>query len=97
MGGEAPAGPKMGNVTADNASMNCDIDHTIHQTLAPVVYVMVLVVGFPANCLSLYYGYLQIKAPPRVSKPGREGKKVARDRPGAGRGWWLPTCAPRCR
>ena len=62
MGGEAPAGPKMGNVTADNASMNCDIDHTIHQTLAPVVYVMVLVVGFPANCLSLYYGYLQIKA-----------------------------------
>lgn len=52
----------MGNITADSTSMNCDIDHTIHQTLAPVVYVMVLVVGFPANCLSLYYGYLQIKA-----------------------------------
>lgn len=52
----------MGNVTADNSSLSCAIDHTIHQTLAPVVYVTVLVVGFPANCLSLYFGYLQIKA-----------------------------------
>ncbi|KAG8449158.1 hypothetical protein GDO86_016001 [Hymenochirus boettgeri] len=41
---------------------NCTIDHTIHQTLFPVVYVTVLVIGLPANCLSLYYGYLQIKA-----------------------------------
>ncbi|XP_020856042.1 G-protein coupled receptor 68 [Phascolarctos cinereus] len=52
----------MGNITAGNLSNNCTIDHTIHQTLAPVIYVLVLVVGFPANCLSLYYGYLQIKA-----------------------------------
>ncbi|XP_036986268.2 ovarian cancer G-protein coupled receptor 1 [Artibeus jamaicensis] len=52
----------MGNITANGSSMNCTIDHTIHQTLAPVVYVTVLVVGFPANCLSLYFGYLQIKA-----------------------------------
>ncbi|XP_022361274.1 ovarian cancer G-protein coupled receptor 1 [Enhydra lutris kenyoni] len=51
----------MGNATAENTSL-CSIDHTIHQTLAPVVYVAVLVVGFPANCLSLYFGYLQIKA-----------------------------------
>ncbi|XP_016009672.1 ovarian cancer G-protein coupled receptor 1 isoform X1 [Rousettus aegyptiacus] len=62
MRGEASSGPKMGNVTADNSSLSCAIDHTIHQTLAPVVYVTVLVVGFPANCLSLYFGYLQIKA-----------------------------------
>ncbi|XP_072284427.1 ovarian cancer G-protein coupled receptor 1 [Pyxicephalus adspersus] len=40
----------------------CIIDHTIHQTLFPVVYVIVFVIGLPANCLSLYYGYLQIKA-----------------------------------
>lgn len=62
MRGEAPSGPKMGNITANNASQSCTIDHTIHQTLAPVVYVTVLVVGFPANCLSLYFGYLQVKA-----------------------------------
>ncbi|XP_005390360.1 PREDICTED: ovarian cancer G-protein coupled receptor 1 isoform X2 [Chinchilla lanigera] len=62
MKGEAPSSPKMGNSTADNASLSCNIDHTIHQTLAPVVYITVLVVGFPANCLSLYFGYLQIKA-----------------------------------
>lgn len=52
----------MGNITTENSSLSCPIDHTIHQTLAPVVYVTVLVVGFPANCLSLYFGYLQIKA-----------------------------------
>ncbi|XP_055989297.1 ovarian cancer G-protein coupled receptor 1 [Sorex fumeus] len=53
----------MGNASADNASvLSCVIDHTIHQTLAPVVYLAVLVVGFPANCLALYFGYLQIKA-----------------------------------
>ncbi|KAM6202674.1 ovarian cancer G-protein coupled receptor 1 [Rhynchocyon petersi] len=57
---EAPPRPKMVNITAEGS--NCTIDHTIHQTLAPVVYVTVLVVGFPANCLSLYFGYLQIKA-----------------------------------
>ncbi|XP_076979459.1 G-protein coupled receptor 68 [Tamandua tetradactyla] len=53
----------MRNITEANISQtSCSIDHTIHQTLAPVVYVTVLVVGFPANCLSLYFGYLQIKA-----------------------------------
>lgn len=53
----------MGNTSADNISLlNCSIDHAIHQTLAPVVYVAVLLVGFPANCLALYFGYLQIKA-----------------------------------
>ena len=51
----------MGNVTAENTSL-CAIDHTIHQTLAPVVYVAVLVVGFPANCLSLYFGYRSRRA-----------------------------------
>lgn len=52
----------MGNITADTSRPNCTIEHAIHQTLAPVVYVTVLVVGFPANCLSLYFGYLQVKA-----------------------------------
>nr|XP_033806921.1 ovarian cancer G-protein coupled receptor 1 [Geotrypetes seraphini]XP_033806923.1 ovarian cancer G-protein coupled receptor 1 [Geotrypetes seraphini] len=54
----------MGNFTDTNYSTNdtvCLIDHRIHQTWFPVVYVFVFVVGFPANCLSLYYGYLQIK------------------------------------
>ncbi|KAM8920728.1 G-protein coupled receptor 68 [Pelodytes ibericus] len=46
----------------DGNLTNCTIDHTIHQTLFPVVYVTVLALGLPANCLSLYYGYLQIKA-----------------------------------
>ncbi|XP_029453656.1 ovarian cancer G-protein coupled receptor 1 [Rhinatrema bivittatum] len=55
----------MGNVTektVDSNFTNCSIAHNIHQTWFPVVYVFVFVVGFPANCLSLYYGYLQIKA-----------------------------------
>ncbi|OCT65004.1 ovarian cancer G-protein coupled receptor 1 [Xenopus laevis] len=53
-----------GNFTfTDNTTEeNCTLDHTIHQTLFPVVYITVLLVGLPANCLSLYYGYLQIKA-----------------------------------
>ncbi|XP_069806157.1 ovarian cancer G-protein coupled receptor 1 [Dendropsophus ebraccatus] len=55
----------MGNGTDDDLENNftfCTIDHTIHQTLFPVVYVAVFAIGLPANCLSLYYGYLQIKA-----------------------------------
>ncbi|XP_072194501.1 ovarian cancer G-protein coupled receptor 1 [Excalfactoria chinensis] len=52
---------KMLNFT-ENATETCIIDHNIHQTLSPVVYIFVFIVGFPANCLSLYYGYLQIKA-----------------------------------
>ncbi|KAG8561866.1 hypothetical protein GDO81_015508 [Engystomops pustulosus] len=55
----------MENGTKDDLENNftfCIIDHTIHQTLFPVVYVAVFVIGLPANCLSLYYGYLQIKA-----------------------------------
>lgn len=55
----------MGNFTepfGENNSSNCTIDHVIHQTLFPVVYVLVFTVGLPANCLSLYYGYLQIKS-----------------------------------
>ncbi|KAK9409495.1 GPR68: G protein-coupled receptor 68 [Crotalus adamanteus] len=29
--------------------------------LSPVIYILVFVVGLPANCLSLYYAYLQVK------------------------------------
>uniref|UniRef100_H3BI48 G protein-coupled receptor 68 n=2 Tax=Latimeria chalumnae TaxID=7897 RepID=H3BI48_LATCH len=43
-------------------SLNCTINHGIRQTLFPVVYILVFVVGLPANLISLYYGYLQIKA-----------------------------------
>eukprot|EP00079_Xenopus_tropicalis_P009339 XP_002933271.1 PREDICTED: ovarian cancer G-protein coupled receptor 1 [Xenopus tropicalis] len=55
----------MENSTDDDPESNltfCIVDHTLRQTLFPVVYVAVLGVGLPANCLSLYYGYLQIKA-----------------------------------
>ncbi|XP_075047976.1 G-protein coupled receptor 68 [Mixophyes fleayi] len=55
----------MENGTDEDLESNvtsCSIDHTIHQTLFPVVYVAVFVIGLPANCLALYYGYLQIKA-----------------------------------
>uniref|UniRef100_A0A8C3CA40 G protein-coupled receptor 68 n=1 Tax=Cairina moschata TaxID=8855 RepID=A0A8C3CA40_CAIMO len=48
--------------STDNATEQCIIDHNIHQTLSPVVYIIVFIIGLPANCLSLYYGYLQIKA-----------------------------------
>ncbi|XP_070609430.1 ovarian cancer G-protein coupled receptor 1 [Erythrolamprus reginae] len=45
----------------DNSTQNCTIDHSIHQMLSPVIYILVFVVGLPANCLSLYYAYLQVK------------------------------------
>ncbi|XP_015682158.1 ovarian cancer G-protein coupled receptor 1 isoform X2 [Protobothrops mucrosquamatus] len=44
-----------------NNTQNCSIDHSIHQMLSPVIYILVFVVGLPANCLSLYYAYLQVK------------------------------------
>ncbi|XP_063003702.1 ovarian cancer G-protein coupled receptor 1 [Elgaria multicarinata webbii] len=50
----------MENLSEDN-TLNCTIDHTIHQTLSPVIYILVFVVGLPANCVSLYYAYLQVK------------------------------------
>ncbi|XP_077322884.1 G-protein coupled receptor 68 [Lithobates pipiens] len=54
----------MGNGTEEddiNATY-CTINHSIHQTLFPIVYITVLTIGLPANCVSLYYGYQQIKA-----------------------------------
>ncbi|KAJ7404727.1 Ovarian cancer G-protein coupled receptor 1 [Willisornis vidua] len=51
----------MVNLT-QNATEKCNINHDIHEALSPVVYIFVFIVGLPANCLSLYYGYLQIKA-----------------------------------
>ncbi|XP_053139569.1 ovarian cancer G-protein coupled receptor 1 isoform X2 [Hemicordylus capensis] len=48
-------------ILSDNDTVNCTINHNIHQTLSPVIYILVFVVGLPANCLSLYYGYLQVK------------------------------------
>ncbi|XP_013918968.1 PREDICTED: ovarian cancer G-protein coupled receptor 1 [Thamnophis sirtalis] len=45
----------------DNSTEDCNINHEIHQKLSPVVYILVFVVGLPANCLSLYYAYLQVK------------------------------------
>nr|XP_006135568.1 ovarian cancer G-protein coupled receptor 1 [Pelodiscus sinensis] len=47
------------NVTNNNI---CTINHSIHQTVSPPIYIFVFIIGLPANCLSLYYGYLQIKA-----------------------------------
>ncbi|KAM3856565.1 ovarian cancer G-protein coupled receptor 1 [Vipera latastei] len=44
-----------------NNTQNCITDHSIHQMLSPVIYILVFVVGLPANCLSLYYAYLQVK------------------------------------
>ncbi|XP_048341156.1 ovarian cancer G-protein coupled receptor 1 [Sphaerodactylus townsendi] len=45
----------------ENNTLNCTIDHKIHQILSPVIYILVFIVGLPANCLSLYYAYLQVK------------------------------------
>ncbi|XP_026534971.1 ovarian cancer G-protein coupled receptor 1 [Notechis scutatus] len=44
-----------------NNTQDCTINHSIHQNLSPVIYILVFVVGLPANCLSLYYAYLQVK------------------------------------
>ncbi|XP_007908321.1 ovarian cancer G-protein coupled receptor 1 [Callorhinchus milii] len=44
-----------------NFYTNCTLDHGIHQTIVPYVYIFVFVVGLPTNLLSLYYSFLQIK------------------------------------
>uniref|UniRef100_UPI00398E5A61 ovarian cancer G-protein coupled receptor 1-like n=1 Tax=Pristiophorus japonicus TaxID=55135 RepID=UPI00398E5A61 len=40
---------------------NCSIDHSIHQTLFPTIYIFVFIIGLPTNLLSLYHSYLQIR------------------------------------
>uniref|UniRef100_UPI00398E5CA0 ovarian cancer G-protein coupled receptor 1-like isoform X2 n=1 Tax=Pristiophorus japonicus TaxID=55135 RepID=UPI00398E5CA0 len=40
---------------------NCSIEHDIHQTLFPTVYIFVFIIGLPTNLLSLYHSYLQIR------------------------------------
>lgn len=45
----------------DNNIENCSINHDIHQTLSPVIYTLVFLVGLPANCVSLYYCFQQVK------------------------------------
>ena len=42
--------------------MNCTIQHQIHQYLFPITYILVLLVGLPANAYSLYHAWLQLRA-----------------------------------
>ncbi|KAL7861972.1 hypothetical protein SRHO_G00134130 [Serrasalmus rhombeus] len=42
--------------------MNCTIQHQIHQYLFPTTYILVLLVGLPANAYSLYHAWLQLRA-----------------------------------
>ncbi|XP_041827375.1 ovarian cancer G-protein coupled receptor 1 [Melanotaenia boesemani] len=41
--------------------INCNISHEIHQYLFSCVYILVLLVGVPANMYSLYHAALQLK------------------------------------
>ncbi|KAM7109163.1 LOW QUALITY PROTEIN: ovarian cancer G-protein coupled receptor 1 [Ciconia maguari] len=45
----------------ENATEELHLYHDIHQTLSPCDIHICIYIGLPANCLSLYYGYLQTK------------------------------------
>ncbi|XP_035269618.1 ovarian cancer G-protein coupled receptor 1 [Anguilla anguilla] len=51
----------MKNMTEEGI-INCTISHEIHQYLFSWVYILVLLIGFPANVYSLYHAWQQLRA-----------------------------------
>ncbi|XP_077319857.1 G-protein coupled receptor 65 [Lithobates pipiens] len=45
----------------NNTSNNCTVDHGFDKVLFPTIYITVIVVSIPANLISLYVSYLQVK------------------------------------
>lgn len=48
------------NMSEDQS--NCTIDHKIHLYLFSGIYILAILVGFPANAYSLYHAWLQLRA-----------------------------------
>ncbi|KAF7700091.1 hypothetical protein HF521_003049 [Silurus meridionalis] len=44
-----------------NISASCNVDSNIDHFFQPVLYIIVIILGFPANCMALWAAYLQVK------------------------------------
>ncbi|KAG7321831.1 hypothetical protein KOW79_014689 [Hemibagrus wyckioides] len=44
-----------------NISDSCKVDSNIDQFFQPVLYIIVIILGFPTNCMALWAAYLQVK------------------------------------
>ncbi|XP_055029157.2 ovarian cancer G-protein coupled receptor 1 [Misgurnus anguillicaudatus] len=53
---------EVGKMNMSEDQINCTINHEIHQYLFSGAYILVLLVGLPANAYSLYHAWFQLKA-----------------------------------
>ncbi|TRY69773.1 hypothetical protein DNTS_006003 [Danionella cerebrum] len=44
-----------------NISTSCNVDSNIDQFFQPALYIFVIVLGFPTNCMALWAAYLQVR------------------------------------
>ncbi|KAK1154495.1 G-protein coupled receptor 4-like [Acipenser oxyrinchus oxyrinchus] len=45
----------------NSTSISCDVDSKIDHLFQPTLYIIVIVIGLPTNCLALWAAYLQVK------------------------------------
>ncbi|KAK9962259.1 hypothetical protein ABG768_007631 [Culter alburnus] len=44
-----------------NISTSCNVDSNIDQFFQPALYIIVIVLGFPTNCMALWAAYMQVR------------------------------------
>uniref|UniRef100_A0A672QGP5 G-protein coupled receptors family 1 profile domain-containing protein n=1 Tax=Sinocyclocheilus grahami TaxID=75366 RepID=A0A672QGP5_SINGR len=47
--------------TMCNISTSCNVDSNIDQFFQPALYIFVIVLGFPTNCMALWAAYMQVR------------------------------------
>lgn len=57
----------------------CDVDSKVDQFFQPTLYIIVIVLGLPTNCMALWAAYLQVR-------PGGGKHKKVHDHSGVCRG-----------
>ncbi|XP_053331280.1 psychosine receptor [Spea bombifrons] len=45
----------------NESAINCTIDHDLDMYMFPTIYIIVIAIGVPINCVSLYVSYQQVK------------------------------------
>ncbi|KAM8921298.1 G-protein coupled receptor 65 [Pelodytes ibericus] len=45
----------------NNTNGSCNTDHDLDVYMFPVIYIIVIIISIPANCISLYVSYQQVK------------------------------------
>ncbi|XP_041669146.1 C-X-C chemokine receptor type 2-like [Cheilinus undulatus] len=50
------------NKTNTNVSASCTVDSSVERSMYPTAYSLFFIVGFPANCLSLYVAWMLIRS-----------------------------------